>query len=538
MAGAIGSVVVGAGAQTTHAPEQPSVVPTPIAPVETPTPTPRPEAVLAPSASAALPEAYKPMQEFPRFNSNEPPFLANPEDLSRLKVQAPQWVRQFLAFPSPTELSRHVGAPTADTRKQAAESIAQVVNPAILPEGYETRLIPLSRWAVLYDDWRSHGGVDVFLVKFVSGRHVIGLCEAHNHVILMVRDLAGIRGDHFDTIQKRAAKFADELLTEHLKPMSADSLKRFRTSMSPMYVYGYYAPKIEALTGGSPDSGEDLVTTGGLPNETSSSSRATAVRFLCTGDFAAFMILKPAFGAPLKNPFDPRFEPMWIVRTSEVPFWEPNAPRQPDQPGTEQIKRRQMEEYLGRHFYDAAGQKLALQTGYDELERAFMELTPDQKVSITEQRMMDEYYLAGLQAFNGRDYMSALDYWSRLCDLDAGNARVAVLLRVAIARRAESDLGNDAARVRSDRYIGRAMDALGRQQAVLADRRDAREKNAVRERATADFRTRALNLISEGNYKDALKEWRKLLDVDPGNPTALLYEDILLRRARSEVRKK
>jgi cytochrome c-type biogenesis protein CcmH/NrfG len=143
-----------------------------------------------------------------------------------------------------------------------------------------------------------------------------------------------------------------------------------------------------------------------------------------------------------------------------------------------------------------------------------------------------------LQAFNGRDYMSALDYWSRLCDLDANNARVAVLLRVAIARRSESDLGNDAAKVKNDRYIGRAMDALARQQAVLADRRDAREKNAVRERTIADFRTRALDLISEGNYKDSLKEWRKLLEVDPGNPTALLYEDILMRRARGEVRKK
>ncbi|MCX7718283.1 MAG: hypothetical protein N2111_07770 [Candidatus Sumerlaeaceae bacterium] len=533
---ALGTLAVGAIAQTT-APGNMAPIPTPIAPVETPASPPRTEALAAGTGSAALPEAYKPMQEYPRFNSNEPPFIANPEDLSRLKVQAPQWIRQFVAFPAPAELSRHVGAPTAEVRRQAAASITQVVNPANLPEGFEARLIPLSRWAVLYDDWRTHGGVDVFLTKFVSNRYVIGLCEAHNHVIVLVRDLSGVRGDNFEAIQRRAAQFADELLTEHLKPVSADSLKRFRTSMSPMYVYGYYSPKIEMLTGGGGES-QDLVTTGGLPNETSSSSRATAVRFLCTGDFAAFLILKPAFGAPLKNPFDPRFEPMWIVRADEVPFWDPNAPQKQATPGTEEIKRRQMEEYLGRHFYDAAGQKIVLQAGYDELEKAFLELNPDQKVSITEQRMMDEYYLAGLRAFNGRDYMSALDYWSRLCDLDANNARVAVLLRVAIARRSESDLGNDAAKVKNDRYIGRAMDALARQQAVLADRRDAREKNAVRERAIADFRTRALDLISEGNYKDSLKEWRKLLEVDPGNPTALLYEDILMRRARGEVRKK
>ena len=47
-----------------------------------------------------------------------------------------------------------------------------------------------------------------------------------------------------------------------------------------------------------------------------------------------------------------------------------------------------------------------------------------------------------------------------------------------------------------------------------------------------NFRTRALDFLCEGNYRDSLNEWNKLLNVDPGNASALIFKEICEQKLR------
>src|SRR5690606_11594828 len=109
-----------------------------------------------------LPAIYQPQTEGARFNSNEPRLVLNTEDLYRMRYTAPQWLQQALAFPPPDELTAYLGREPADTRERAAAAISSVVNPANLPSDFARHMIPMARWAVFYEDWKKHGGTDVF----------------------------------------------------------------------------------------------------------------------------------------------------------------------------------------------------------------------------------------------------------------------------------------------------------------------------------------------------------------------------------------
>src|SRR5262249_15127315 len=130
------------------------------------------------SLATSLPAFYQPQDGGARFNSNEPRIVPDVEELSRLKFTAPQWLQQSLAFPPPTELLRFLGREPAATRERAVAAIRQVINPAYIPQGFQEHLIPLARWAVLYEDWRKHGGIDVFLTKYEANGFVILIIES------------------------------------------------------------------------------------------------------------------------------------------------------------------------------------------------------------------------------------------------------------------------------------------------------------------------------------------------------------------------
>lgn len=493
---------------------------------------PVPESASA-ARSADLPPEYAAMKDPPRFNSNEPRLIPDPAELSHLKFQVPQWMAQFLMFPPPQELIHFLGRPQPDTRRRAAEAIAHVVSPRFLPQGYAQRLIPLARWAILYEDWRNHGGTDVFLIKFQQEQYTIEIAEGHNHVLVFVRDLDLKRTEDFAAMLKAAGNYAELMLNEHLKPVSREAMKLFRANNSPPFIYGYYTPKIEAFAGTSGQTG-DLLTTGGEANESFTSARATAVRFFTNGEFVAFMVLKPVFGGELRNPFEPRFDPLYMTRSDEVPFWERETAAVVEAPGaSDQVKRKQVEEYLGNYFYDEAGNKIIEHMPIRELEKAFLELSPEQKLAIVERKMIDEYYTNGMKAFAARDYRSALDYWSKILNLEPDNPRAAILLQVAVRIRTEENFQGDVERAkRDDQPISAALDSVSRQQTLLVLKREQKQQEKLKDRAIVDFRTRALNFLSEGNYSDSLKEWNKLLTIDPGNATALNFRDICEKRVK------
>jgi hypothetical protein len=513
------------------APEKEQAVQTPAPPGRTPDPSVR---------TPKLPSQYEPMALPPKFNSNDPPMITDSSELSRIKVQAPQWVQQFLAFPPPTELLHSLGVPlTQDIRDKALEAIRQVVAPRFLVDEMRTRMIPLSGWAVLYEDWRKHGGTDVFLIKYQKDAYTIEIAETHNHIIALVRYLENKRSDDYGGILKLVFDYSEILFVEHMKPVDRESMKLFKTNASPAFIYGYYTPKVVALTAG--ESGPSPAE-GRVPDETSGSAGAAAVRFFSNGDFAAFMLLKPAYGAELKNPFEPRFELARAGKTEEVPFWEQQAAEKAPQLSVgEEIKRRQIEEWFGNYVYDAEGHKLTLDVPMQELENAFLELSREQKQAITKRKMIDEYYTSGTKAFQGKDYDSALRYWSRILsrDLDPENPRVAILLQMAIREKLRLQYGGRMdGPAKQDPNIAAALDAVSRQQTVLALKKEQEDQQEIKERAITNYRTRATNFLSEGNIAESLKEWNNLLEIDPGNPAALLFKDLCEQRLREKKRGK
>ena len=489
----------------------------------------------APLTVGFLPEEYRPMEAPPRFNSNQPSLIPDSAEESRLKFESPQWMKQFLQFPPPSEIIRSLGNATPESRKKAAEAVAQILNPRFLPPDFGKHLIPLSQWAVLYEDWRSHGGTDLFLTKYLQDNHVVVLGESHNHIIVLVRDLGGSRNDEIQAMVKKAAAYADAVLNEHIKPATPDAMRLFRTSISPPYVYGYYTPKIEALTSGL---GGDLSTSQTpVLTEQSTGAHATAVRYFSNGDFVAFMVLKPAYAGNLKNPFEPRFQALNLTR-EDVPFWERHgAPGSAPKSMGEQVVRKQVEEYLGSYFFDEQGNRLSDKVTYKDLERAYLELSPDQRLAIVEHKIIDEYYSEGMKAFVADDYERALDYWSRILqpDLDPENPRAAILLQVAIKQHADKKQGGDVEKARrASPKVAEALDAISRQQTRLSMRQEQKNREQVKIRAVVDFRTRAVNYLSEGNYAASLKEWNKLLGVDPGNPSALFFKEICEDRVKQQ----
>ncbi|MGI8907406.1 MAG: hypothetical protein ACR2IE_13050 [Candidatus Sumerlaeaceae bacterium] len=491
----------------------------------------------ASSLATSLPAFYQPQDGGARFNSNEPRIVPDIEELSRLRHTAPQWLQQSLAFPSPTELLRYLGREPAATRERAVASIRQVITPAYIPQGLQEHLIPLARWAVLYEDWRKHGGIDVFLTKYEINGFAILLIESHNHIVLIAREQKGSRSREFAGMLQLVQHYADVLLSETLKPATPESLQTFRTSLAPPYIYGYYTPKIDALTGES--SPGDLVTTaGGQPNESSTSARATAVRYFCNGEFVALMLLKPIRAGELKNPFDPRFEPLNLAQGEQIPFWEEQSPAaRPDLPDAEELRRRQVREYLGNFFYDQEGNALTDRIPVQDLEREFSELSREQKVDIARRKIIDENYSSGMAAFAAGETTPALEAWTRILQFEPENARAAILLQVAIKQRAKVAYGgNSEIARRAEPAIQQSLDAIARQQTLLSLRQQQEGIELAKERAIQDSRTKALDFFSEGAYPEALREWDRLLSVDPGNANALLFKEICETKIKQAAR--
>jgi tetratricopeptide (TPR) repeat protein len=240
----------------------------------------------------------------------------------------------------------------------------------------------------------------------------------------------------------------------------------------------------------------------------------------------------------LKNPFESRFKRMVAKSGADVPFWERQRPStQHEALQEEQVTRKQVEEYLGNYFYDEAGNKLSQRISIRDLERAFRELSREQQLKIVELKMIDELYTSGTKAFVNGDTRQALENWTQILDFDPKNPRAAILLQMAIRQRIQVEYGGNAGRAVTDKIISAAEEAIERQQTMLALEREQETQVQVRRRAIVDFRTRALNFLSEGNYAESLKEWNKLLNVDPGNASALIFREICEQKLKDRGRR-
>jgi len=491
---------------------------------------------VSPSAAATLPAQYQPQQGPERYNSNEPALILNSEEQARLRHTAPQWLQQALSFPAPGDLQKFIGKDPAAARERAATSIRQVLNPSFLPQGFQQYLIPMARWAVFYEDWRKHGGTDVFLTKFAQNGYVILLIESHNHVVVAARQIEGSRSKEFQGMLQLVRDVSDQLLAEPLKPSSPEGLKIFRTGLAPPHLYGYYTPRIDALAGEGATG--ELLTKGGVPDESSKSARATAVRFYTNGEFVAFMLLKPVKTTELRNPFEHRFEVLNLTQPDKVPFWEDQSlAGRTDLPDAEELRRRQIREYLGSFFYDQEGNALTDRIPVADLEREFRELTKEQRVDIARRKIIDENYAAGMKAFVAGQTTDALRAWTNILQYEPENARAAILLQLVTKQRAAASYGgNTEIARRAEPAVQGAMDAITRQQTLLSLRQQQEQIELVRERAIQDYRTRAIDFFSEGSYEESLREWENLLKEDPGNANALLFKEICQTKIKQQAR--
>lgn len=477
-----------------------------------------------PGTLSSVPADYMPMISGPRFNSNEPAFVTDSDELSRLKFQAPKWLVQFLSFPAPTEVAKRLGRASIKERKNAASALAQIVSPRFLPEDFAVHLIPMVSWAVLYEDWKTHGGADVFITKFQKAHYVLQLAETPSHVIVLVRDLNSKRVEGFEAILKLAQDSAELLFTDSCEPASKRAAGTFQTSLTPRFVYGYFHPRIDPLSG-SLQTG-DLDATKALSGKDPATGGAGLVRFFSNGDFVAYMILKPLYGKPMPNPFALRFEPVRLQAPSEMPFWQEEAQSARDGVAPGEMRRRQIVEYLGGRAYGADLANSLQSIPPSELEKFFFELSAEQKLAVLERKMIDDYYTSGVQAFASGDYESAMTFLNEALDFDPANPRAAVLLRAAMNKRVESMFGGKLENARGDKPVASAIAALKRQNQLLGARQEEKVQEQVRERAIVNFRTRALDFFGQENYAESLKEWDNLLEIDPGNASALFFKDI------------
>lgn len=541
--------VIAAFATVGHGQQIPPAPPLPLSPAPAAATAPKPA-----DPAASLPAEFRPQTESPRFNSNIPPFVRDPDELTRLRAQLPAWLQQSLKFPGEGEITRFLGRDSGGAREKAAADLREMLNPRLSPEGLEARLVPMARWAILYEDWRRGGGIDVFLCKFEGPADVvIQVLETPNHVVAIYRDLKAKRVNDLAAIRGRAREHADALFSAPYTPKDADAMRVFRTGVSPDYVFGWYIPSLLELTGtagpapASPEAARAEAP--GMRDEATTVAPPAAVRYFSSGEFTAFFALKSSRrSGELANPFDPRFEPVGeSVVGLEKPFWMKGslgaAPGQGAAAGasaalpmdTESVQRRQAEDYLGSAMVDPEGRKVLESIVFTDLDDAFRGLSPEQQMAVVERKMIDDFRVAGMRAFAAQDYREALVNWTRLLNLDPSDPRAAILLKLAVKRRIASPaLGDDPRKVAADDPISDARKAMDRQSAVLRRRQGDRDVAQVRDRALADLRSRALGFLSEGNYEASLREWDRFLIQDPGNPIGLFYQDVCRLRLKQD----
>ena len=269
------------------------------------------------------------------------------------------------------------------------------------------------------------------------------------------------------------------------------------------------------------------------------------MKFFTNGRFVIFQVLKYIWTNKLNNPFEPRFslevddkvdESIWSIVEKEIKENPDLATPEERIRFYERMKLRivakQVEEYLGPLLYDYEGNKLTATIPISQIEKAFNDLNSVQKDYLLKQRKSDEYYIEGLKAFNEKRYDVAVDKWSEALKIDPLNVRCALLLSIA----------EDYLKEKMYRTLGKvdfqnptlkkAVEALNNHQSAILNYELTQRIETVKEREIARHRVRAIDLYSEGRYREAIEEWDKVIKIDPGNPQAALFKDLALKRLK------
>ncbi len=473
------------------------------------------------------------------LNLPVPAIIGDLDQEALIRMAVPQWAFQQLSWPKKQEIENHLGSATHEQRAEAAQWISQVLNREfILPE-ISDKLIPLRNWAVLYRDWIDHGGSDSFLVKYTMKRHVIQITETTNYVLIAVRNLDGIKTREKAEQMNLAFETARTLLAKSLQASEPNRLGVVADQSTGEVTVGFWAPE----TAPGKDAASRQSTTGSqLPSD--------SIKFCTDGDFVIFQLLKYIWGASLQNPFEPRFAAL-VTIPSDTQTWqmieeiiasnpELDTPRKRIEfweRFKDRIVMKESEEYLGPLLFDSQGNKITSSIPLRQLERAFMNLNADQREMLIQQRMVDENYIKGLNAFNENHYDEAIDRWVHVLELDPLNVRAAILLSIAVEYKKAFLAKIQREGPAMDSVVVKALDTLARHQTAVQKERLEEKAQDKQSRKIASHRIRAMEFYTEGNYEKAIEQWDAVMQIDPGNPQASMFRKLAADQLARERKK-
>ncbi|MCD6384251.1 hypothetical protein J7M23_00595 [Candidatus Sumerlaeota bacterium] len=504
----------------------------------TPTTTPAPEQSKTLSEETpAVPEP-NPTQSLPSISYNDmaPLIVADELMVPKLKTLAPQWAVQQLDWVKPDEVDKYKGRASSEQVAECMKWILQTIRSSLIPQDLSEHLIPLRNWSIFYRDWIDHGGSDTFVVKYKLGSLVIRISETANYILVAVRDLKQQQNYPKEEHISFVLNMASEVLTPALQPESADAVSISNETKTGIATEGFWAASMTAHTNQPDTQGKQKSSQGVISD---------GVKFFTNGRFVIFQVLKYIWTNKLNNPFEPRFslevddkvdESIWSIVEKEIKENPDLATPEERIRFYERMKLRivakQVEEYLGPLLYDYEGNKLTATIPISQIEKAFNDLNSVQKDYLLKQRKSDEYYIEGLKAFNEKRYDVAVDKWSEALRIDPLNVRCALLLSIA----------EDYLKEKMYRTLGKvdfqnptlkkAVEALNNHQSAILNYELTQRIETVKEREIARHRVRAIDLYSEGRYREAIEEWDKVIKIDPGNPQAALFKDLALKRLK------
>lgn len=475
------------------------------------------------------PPGDKPETAITHINQIEPTMLLNPERYSDLVKQVPLWSLQLLRWYEREVYSSRIGLPSEREQDAAYNWLKRVLRDELCPPDVKRYLMPVRGWFVIDKEWQREGGADAFLIKYQTGDFVLHLAETPTHILIGARKLDRTSllppEDHLPFVYQTAiALFKKPLLPESLSDLG-EGKKGGGTVTA-----GYWAPPVEAAKNASE---EDAIR----------ESISSGVQFCTDGGFVTFMIMKYLWGIEPDERFTGRFKiPFEKVSDEAIQNLvnefmrnhpELDTPARRDEFAVrlrEIIDARKWEEYLGPRIYDSTGRPIVEYLPPADLARAFHELNLDDQALIIKECAIEEHYTHGLESFEQGDINHAIKSFVNVLRMDPMNARAALLLKIALENKVTLIRAIDGTYDERNEYVVMAKEALDNHgNAVLLERRK-RTKEYELWRLVMLHRTNAIEYYVKGDFERAAREWEVILKIDPGNPSAILYYDMMAKK--------
>jgi hypothetical protein len=472
------------------------------------------------------------------YNREAAPVVPNEIERSKLVMHAPQWSIQLFEFPQDKTIEAYRGKASPNLVAETTLWIARVLLKPYVPQDLPAHLLPLKSYAILYRDWIDHGGSDAFLVRYQLGTNVFQTLETPNYVLIAYKDISRKQAEPLSKHVEYALSVAEQILQKELVATKADAVTLLDMPKDVNITTGYWKPnialaKMKAEHAESFD--EDILS--------------DSVRFCTNGDVVAFEVFKYIWTASVENPFTSRFGIIVDTKADERLFTmleehiKSNPSLNTPKKRIEFLDRikdrlvtRQAEEYLGPLLYDYDGNKITATIPFKNLDAAVSALTDDQKTILVNERMVDEYYIRGLKAFNQKDYAGAIADWCQVLELDPLNVRAAILLQIAMDfREVQMAFAGEAA-LRKDPSLVSAREALAAHRQHVLKQRLIQKEEELTSQEIAAHQIKAIDYYTEGHFADAIREWDQVLKIDPSNARALLFREMAIGQLKKATK--